>query len=703
MGVRFGVCADEPSFVREESGRVWHRALRPFACRERTARVKPCFSLPPDLSYARRHVSLRTDQYQTGRQRPLQKIACVLLGSGLLLAIPPAACADQGAEADASAEFGRVVMMQRYIVSATRIDKNPWRYASFPGFEILSRADDDATAWWIDANRRGWWFENEVLPKDWLPPSPVPYTLIIDDTNLETVPIGELHSQPITFRSPADALTWGELSGRTRVWHGHFGAHDDDTFAANTNVYKVDTRIPAYGSISLERLFRCTPPLPQWLMAGLFGQDCGIFRESFMPVFDQDSGFSRIDINRGGLARQAVGPGTLWVSLDETQRLLQQLRKDKKTRIAIPPLRELFAEAPPAAGSLPLWDSEAGLFVRWGLMGPGHKDPVMSRAFLELVRRARRAPVTEQVFVDCFGFGYAAMEEKLEAFLKTVLAQPNIVYVTFPSDFPEVYLKDATADQIGRILGDWLRMQGGSLRNKDPEMSGKFLKAAGRMLQRAYRDDNGLPPDVDPAPQGGRTAQPLPKDALGPAVVMKPFVVAAARIHDPGLLSVYGLYEHDTGNDDKAREFLEAAVTAGVVRPKAHLVLAELRYAEAIGKPSGSEGKLSAQQAASILAPLQTALQYAPVSGGYHLLALTWAHCEAKPADRDVEKMVEGVALFPRNTRLAFLSALVCARSGYAAQAVVLIDTGLVSATNENDRDNFRRLRSTLVAPVVSK
>ena len=65
--------------------------------------------------------------------------------------------------------------------------------------------------------------------------------------------------------------------------------------------------------------------------------------------------------------------------------------------------------------------------------------------------------------------------------------------------------------------------------------------------------------------------------------------------------------------------------------------------------------------------------------------------------------MVEGVALFPRNTRLAFLSALVCARSGYAAQAVVLIDTGLVSATNENDRDNFRRLRSTLVAPVVSK
>jgi len=246
-------------------------------------------------------------------------------------------------------------------------------------------------------------------------------------------------------------------------------------------------------------------------------------------------------------------------------------------------------------------------------------------------------------------------------------------------------------------------MQGDSLRNKDPEMREKFLKAAGRMLLRAYRDDNGLPPDVDPSPQGGRTAQPSPKDASGSVVVMKPFVVTATHIHDPGLLSVYGLYEHDTGNDDKAREFLEAAVTAGVVRPKAHLVLAELRYVEAIGKPSGSEGKLSAQQAASILEPLQTALQYAPVSGVYHLIALTWAHCEAKPADRDVEKMVEGVALFPHNTRLVFLSALVCARSGYAAQAVVLIDKGLVFATSESDRDNFRRLRSTLVAPAVNE
>ena len=136
--------------------------------------------------------------------RAFQGAGFLALGWGASLSVLPVAGADQRADA-AAEEYGRVVMMQRYIVSATRIDKNPWRYASLPGFEILSRASDDATAWWIDATRRGWWFQNEVMPKDWLPASPVPYTLIIDDTNLETVPIGELHAQPINFQAPADA------------------------------------------------------------------------------------------------------------------------------------------------------------------------------------------------------------------------------------------------------------------------------------------------------------------------------------------------------------------------------------------------------------------------------------------------------------------------------------------------------------------
>ena len=583
--------------------------------------------------------------------------------------------------------------MQRFMVSATRISRSPWRYGSVAGFEVLSRASEGDTGWWLDAHRIGILIENQVMPSDWLPESPVPNTLIIDDTDLATVPSSRLRSQPIVFRSPDDAMTWGRLSGLTRHWTDHYEAHDQDTYSSNSDVYAVDTATPAC-VIGLERVFRCAPPLPRWLLEGLLGKDCGIFRESFMPA---------IDIHRDGWIQGAQGPGTLWVSLDETQRLLSELKKHKKATIAILPLQKLFAETPVPDGDRALWASEAGLFARWGLMGPGRADPAMSRAFLELVRRARREPANEQVFTECFGFGFAAMEGKLESFLKEVLAQPTSVDLSASPNFPGSELQDATADQIGRILGDWMRMQGDALRARDPELSKEFFDSAGRMLERAYREDNGLPPGADPA-RGGESSAMRPQAAnKGPVTVMKPFVVSAARIHDPRLLAVYGLYTHDTGDDAKAGELLESAARQGVVRPRAYVALAEVRYAQAMAKPLGSGGKLSARQASSILEPLQAALQGAVSPDAYRLIVETWENCDAKPSGRDIERIVEGVTLFPRYTALAYHSALVCARGGYSAQAECLIRSGILFTAREGGRKHFERLRTALAAPTGSK
>ena len=72
------------------------------------------------------------------------------------------------------------------------------------------------------------------------------------------------------------------------------------------------------------------------------------------------------------------------------------------------------------------------------------------------------------------------------------------------------------------------------------------------------------------------------------------------------MLAVVGLYEHDIGNDRKARLFLKRAIKLKVDRPKAGIVLAKLRFAEAIQRPAGKTGKLSAQQVSSILEPLRT-------------------------------------------------------------------------------------------------
>jgi len=614
-------------------------------------------------------------------------------------------------------------MMQRSIVSATRIEKSPWRYASLPGFEVLSRAPDRETNWELDALKRGQMFRDLVIPDDWYPRSPVPYTVIIDDADLGNVVTGQLHSHPIVFRAPVDALTWGELSDKANVSSDLAEAFDADTYAINANVYGVLTESPVCASSGTKRLLDCAPPLPGWLIAGLISTDSGILRGGFALVARKEEGLlssERATVASPGALlggqrsggqdargedqltliqrpQRAAGPGTLWVSLEQTQQLLIQLRRDKKTKIVIPPLSELFSEAPPSDERRRLWESEAGLFVRWGLMGPGHDEPATSRAFLELAQRARREPVTEQMFSECFGFGYSTMERKLEKFLRAVLAKPTSLELVMPLGFPEREMKEATPDQVGRILGDWLRMQGNAHR-EDPGLRGEFLEAAGRMLERAYRDSDGPRPDPEPA-RGEQHAAPPQGAAFDSAAESVPFVVAADQIHDPRLLAVYGLYEHDIGNDSRARELLEAAAKAGVVRPKAYLVLAELLYSEAMARPSGTQGQLGAEQLASVLGPLRTALRYAPSSEIYSRIAEVRSHCEVKPSYRDIEEIADGVSMFPRDTDLSYSSALFCAKNGYGAKAEELISKGLVFAANESSREQFEQLRSTLAVP----
>jgi hypothetical protein len=108
----------------------------------------------------------------------------------------------------------------------------------------------------------------------------------------------------------------------------------------------------------------------------------------------------------------------------------------------------LFSEAPLTDQKLALWQSEAALFIRWGLMGPGRSDPVLYKSFRELVRRGRTEPVSEKVFSECFGFGYVAMKAKMDAFLQDVLAKPSSVKWDMSStELTALHLNDATSDR----------------------------------------------------------------------------------------------------------------------------------------------------------------------------------------------------------------------------------------------------------------
>ncbi|HZZ19610.1 MAG TPA: hypothetical protein VFE25_09580 [Opitutaceae bacterium] len=604
-----------------------------------------------------------------------------ILAVGLLcLTIAPAGLADETAAKTAKAQKENAYRMQRFIVSAARVDK-PWHYASMPGFEVLTRASKETTYAMLDSLQRGLWLQNDVMPKEWLPNPVVPYTVIIDDTDLTKVPLGQPHSNEIVLEAPADADSWGPLANKALIWSDQLPAHDADTLAFSTNVFGIEVENMTYGSVSMERLGRCAPPLPKWVIAGLIGQKSGVFREGFVPYVSKG-------LFGPGWIHKATGPGTIWVSMEETKRMAQQ------STFTVPPLGELFSEAPPRADAIGPWESEAALLVRWALLGPGKDNVDQSNAFRELVRRARKEPITEKVFRECFGYGYDKMESDLALFLKTTIGKPMLVDLDMPSNFPKPVLYQATADQVGRILGDWLRMEGDSLKERDPDMSRESLYYAGRTVLRAYREDNGLIHHMDPAAPD--QPSPTPAPAGSPTTALD---LSAAKIHDPRLLTVLGLYARDVGSNKKAREFLAAGTEAKVVRPRAYFVLSELLLKRALAKPDGAEGRISAAQGQSALVPLRLALKSGATAEIYRLMVDIWANGDARPTEADAEELASGAELFPRDTELAYNTALICAKGGQAKVAARLIDKAVEFAVSQENRQHFEVLRATMDLP----
>src|ERR1700685_3418659 len=90
----------------------------------------------------------------TGNAR-LERLGCWLAVAG-----PGSSRLARAGDDAAAPEQQRAILMQRFVVSATRIGHNPWRYASAGVFEVLSRASEHDTNWWLDALRRGLWLGN---------------------------------------------------------------------------------------------------------------------------------------------------------------------------------------------------------------------------------------------------------------------------------------------------------------------------------------------------------------------------------------------------------------------------------------------------------------------------------------------------------------------------------------------------------------
>jgi len=659
------------------------------------------------------------------------------------MAFPLAGRADDGGNSAAMPPSDDDVVMKQFIVRASRIDKHPWLYVEFPGYEILSHCDPSETQMVAGRIMNELAMEKQFVPAAYWASPVIPMTLILvnEETNANVVrrllPEPGRQLDPPDFGMPADLdnfainrpRTTGLGISRFGFWadpgfgtayqnergpptdrylvQGSMVASDSDTYCCVQNRWGMRWMVgqDQGGGLSLPdssglafRLQQCAPAPPLWYIDGLAGLPCGLLR--VWPMGSNHSGMMP------GFFRVAAA---LWVSSADTNAILAAARKAKSLPV-LPSIDQLFRvrrqdEADPS----PIWMADAALFVRWGIFEKLGEDKKHVRAFATFLERSRVEPVTEAVFRECFGFGYAEMQSRLSRYLRVAVNDPFSVDfqdplgkldfasgMDWPPPHPFPVTREATTDEIGRILGDWQRMQGNMLRVRDPELSKEYLHLAGRVLERAYREDNGLPPDVDPSGKGEPSTAIPSSGAAGPAVVMKSFVVTADRIHDPRLLAVYGMYEHDTGNVAKAREFLETAVKAAVVRPAAYVDLAQIYFADALAHPTAAGRQFTAEQTEHVLKPLLAARSKSRLDvSGYRLIAEAWEQSLTKPLAANLDVLREGMRLYPLDSSLCFSAAKAYAKWGYTAEAKSLISHGLKSADAQMAKQ-LLSLRSSL-------
>lgn len=312
---------------------------------------------------------------------------------------------------------------------------------------------------------------------------------------------------------------------------------------------------------------------------------------------------------------------------------------------ALMPMAELFAveadsgEAQNAVGSL--WAKQAAAFVHWGLYGHNGRD---QKAFLNFVVASMRQGVSEALFKESFRRDYKQMLDELRGYLDFTAYKATEFRAKkgekLPA-LPKLELRPATEGEIGRIKGEAL------------ELAGREA-AAGAALRAAYV-------------RGDR---------------------------DPLLLAALARHERLSGDAQRGRRLLEAAVQAKPTRSQPYLELARLRFDAATQRELGTGWNAATVE--SIASPLLAAHEFPrPPAAVYELLVATWLYAEAKPGVPQLKLADEGVRRFPRNAKLVFDVALLMQRAGRLADAATVARHGISISPTDEARRKFKELEQS--------
>lgn len=554
-----------------------------------------------------------------------------------------------------------VVELPKFVVTDARELPPPeaWRYTEIPGFEVLTNASDRSTQrllkdFLLFKQALGYVFPVRTR-------TAVPTTLILcgrgakfdafvpdgkatTDTGRASLFLKGRDQSAIVIDFEARAIEIG-------------GADDTDDVATGTDSSRIDIdhNKQLYREYVHYLLSQNEPRPPAWLEEGVAQIIMAMKFDATSIYFGQLE-----DPNTISAEAALVASRNAAVAADDPDAvpLPGAPAEDRDFnaalhRKALVPMDQFFAvthDSPEAINPLGnnRWAKQAYAFVHLCIYGENGR---YQKSFGQFLSRLGREPVSEAVFKDCFKMSYQEMLLTLRGYIDFTVYKSIEFNAKKGQRMPEpppVVLRDATQSEVGRIKGEALVLAG--------------------------------------HPASARTE------------LIAPFIRGE---RDPRLLAALGLYEHSGGQDERARKFLDAAAAAKVVRPGAYLQIARFRYADALAAPAAAGGRLSAEQAKGVFAPLLVARTQPPPSPEvYELLADTWLHSAAKPQRNDIGLLAEGVQIFPGRLRLVYATASLSRDAGLADTARSLIEYGLSVAPDAKTRGLFEQLQTSLPGPV---
>ena len=512
-----------------------------------------------------------------------------------------------------------------------------WLYTRVDGFEFLSRCSAATTRRYAEAWQKRLQLLRVLVPDPFLPRADLGSVVVLYPQDGKQAVSPEIQRELQALQSVGGDYSLGSLDRRRMGFAPNMRINDRDMHAVfvSVNEARFDASTLIVSPGYLHYLLeRRVPILPTWLIEGI------------------DRTYLGADFVKAPITL----PPLVWANRWDSD----ALARDPDRPRALLPANELFAPTSAKRGDtssqrrLEVMLSGTELLVRWAIDSGGPQR----EALWQLVSRAAEEPLTEEVFEACFGFGFSELRDRLSDYLPRAVKEPLRIDPGKLPALPRVDVRPATPNEIARLRGEWERLAIGHVQSRLPQVRELYVEQARRTLRKAFD----------------------------------------AGDRDPRLLATMGLCEIDAGHPAGAREFLEPAIAAGVVRPRAYFEVARLRFSD-LRQNLPETKTFTYAELATVLEPLRQAVQQSPVLPEvFALFAEAWVRSTAAPAAADLAVLEQGARLFARQTKISFFIALALTRHGRSAQAKALLAAGEDYLYDEATRQRFAELNKMLTS-----